>query len=107
VPLQLCDTRITFNASRAIATRQGDSTLSVPGGDMAAKKQDVQPRRRGRPKGSTRRAMTDMLSMRISAEYGTWLGEMAAHVNGDISDVIREGVKLLAQERKFRPPPLK
>jgi hypothetical protein len=74
---------------------------------MAAKKREVQPRKRGRPKGTTRGAMTRLVSMRTSAEYGAWLVELAVHVNGDISDALRAGAKLLAQEYKFRPPPLK
>jgi hypothetical protein len=46
-----------------------------------------------------------MYTMKMSPEYKLWLREFAKHIDGEMSDVFREGARLLAEQRKFRPPP--
>lgn len=64
-------------------------------------------RGRGRPKGSTKGGLRSAYTIKMSPEYRVWLGEFAEFLKGEMSDVFREGARLLAERRGFRPPPLK
>jgi hypothetical protein len=74
---------------------------------MAAKQQDAQVRKRGRPKGSTRGGLETTFAIKTSIEYKAWLGEFAKHMKVEMSDVFREAMRQLAEQEKFRKPPLK
>lgn len=66
-----------------------------------------QKRSRGRPKGSGKGRIKTTFAIKASAEYKTWLNEFANFLGGEMSDVAREALRLLAEQRKFRTPPLK
>ena len=65
------------------------------------------PKGRGRPKGSLKGRITTTFAIKASPEYKTWLTEFANALGGEMSDVAREALRLLAEQRGFRPPPLK
>ncbi len=48
-----------------------------------------------------------MFTIKMSPEYRVWLGEFAEFLQGEMSDVFREGARLLAERRGFRAPPPK
>jgi hypothetical protein len=64
-------------------------------------------RPRGRPKGSVKGRIKTTFAIKASPEYKTWLTEFANALGGEMSDVAREALRLLAEQRGFRPPPLK
>jgi hypothetical protein len=64
-------------------------------------------RPRGRPKGSVKGRIKTTFVIRASPELKTWLTEFANALSCDMADVCREGLRLLARERGFRPPPLR
>lgn len=72
-----------------------------------AEKAPDERRRRGRPKGSTKGGLEEMFAVKVSTEYKAWMDALAKFLKGEKSDVFREGMRLLAEKRGFRPPPLK
>jgi hypothetical protein len=64
-------------------------------------------RARGRPKGSGPGRMTGRIALRVSPEYRVWLSEFATRVQQSDADIVREGIRLYAESKRFRPPPAK
>jgi hypothetical protein len=71
---------------------------SEPGGER---------RKRGRPKGTFKGGLEDNFGVKVSVEYKAWLGGFAKFLKGEMSDVFREAMRKLAEDRGYRPPPLK
>ena len=64
---------------------------------MKAEGADEGRRKRGRPRGSFRTGLEESFAVKVSAEYKVWLGGFAKFLKGEMSDVFREGMRLLAQ----------
>ena len=61
----------------------------------------------GRPKGSFRGRIKGTFAVKASPEYKLWMTQLAEHLGCEMSDLFREGMRLLAKARGFRQPPLK
>jgi hypothetical protein len=64
-------------------------------------------RGRGRPKGTGRGVLGASFAVRISPEYKVWMTEFARVEKAEMADLFREGMRIMADQRGFRRPPLK
>lgn len=71
---------------------------------MPPKREEKPKTRKGRPKMGGR--ITSRYAVVTTPEYRAWMVEfMEATGELEVSDVLREGVRLLAEKKGFREPP--
>lgn len=60
---------------------------------------------RGRPKSQLRRA--SVLNLKGTPEFAAWLVALAEHCNQTQADAVTQALIAYAEQRGFRPPPLR
>ena len=51
--------------------------------------------------------MPERFALRMSPEYRVWFGELAKKLGVTEADVFREAMRVFANSKKFRPPPIR